>query len=410
MKKKTLIVINGNQEAYHGIKVLRKLYKLILIDLNPNCISRKLVTNFIKADIYNSKKVLHQVKKYFKNKPKPDGSLVLSCDAVLSMATINEYFKFKGVKIKNAERTNNKTLFKKFLKKEAIKSSKFWIVSNYNQIKKILIKNPNKKFLLKPSVGRGARGVMLINKINFEKNFKICKKYAKKNDVILEEFISGPQISAEALILNRKSYLCGISDRNYEKMEDTYPYIVEDGGDTPSRYSKLLSNRIQNLLQKISNALKFNEGTIKADLILHKGKIYVVEIALRLSGGDYSTITIPKVYGIRIVQHAAKIAVGEKPNLKNINLKPVKFESQRYLFLNKGVIKKIDYRKINLLKKKVGVKKIDLNIKKNQKVNTPENHPQRHGNVMVFTKNRHKSISLAKQLIEIIFKSVFLKN
>ena len=410
MKKKTLIVINGNQEAYHGIKVLRKFYKLILIDLNPNCISRKLVTNFIKADIYNSKKVLNQVKKYFKDKPKPDGSLVLSCDAVLSMATINEYFRFKGVKIKNAERTNNKTLFKKFLKKEGIKSSKFWIVSNYKQIKKILIKNPDKKFILKPSVGRGARGVMLINKINFEKNFKICKKYAKKNDVILEEFISGPQLSAEALILNRKSYLCGISDRNYEKMEDTYPYIVEDGGDTPSRYSKLLSNRIQNLLQKISNALKFNEGTIKADLILHKGKIYVVEIALRLSGGDYSTITIPKVYGIKIVQHAAKIAVGEKPNLKNINLKPIKFESQRYLFLNKGVIKKIDYRKINLLKKKVGVKKIDLNIKKNQKVNTPENHPQRHGNVMVFTKNRHKSISLAKQLIEIIFKSVFLKN
>ena len=70
MKKKTLIILNGNQEAFQGIKVLRKLYNIVLVDLNQNCASRKLVKNFIKADIYKPKKVLSEVKKYFKKKKK----------------------------------------------------------------------------------------------------------------------------------------------------------------------------------------------------------------------------------------------------------------------------------------------------------------------------------------------------
>ena len=176
MKKKTLIILNGNQEAFQGIKVLRKLYNIVLVDLNQNCASRKLVKNFIKADIYKPKKVLSEVKKYFKKKKRPDGSLVLSCDAVLSMAYINDYYKLNGVNVKIAEKTNNKISLKKFFKKNKIYSSRFWVVSKTNHIQKILNKNKDKKFILKPAVGRGARGVMFINELDFKKNFNICKK------------------------------------------------------------------------------------------------------------------------------------------------------------------------------------------------------------------------------------------
>lgn len=410
MKKKTLIILNGNQEAFQGIKVLRKLYNIVLVDLNQNCASRKLVKNFIKADIYKPKKVLSEVKKYFKKKKRPDGSLVLSCDAVLSMAYINDYYKLNGVNVKIAEKTNNKISLKKFFKKNKIYSSRFWVVSKTNHIQKILNKNKDKKFILKPAVGRGARGVMFINELDFKKNFNICKSYAKKNKILMEEFINGPQISAEAIVCNKILHLCGISDRNYDKLNLTYPYIVEDGGETPSKYSHLLKNKIKTLFLKISNLLKFYNGTIKADLVLNNGKIYVVEIALRLSGGDYSTITIPEVYKINIINNAAKVALGEKLKITNAKLKSFKYQSNRFLFLGDGVVKKIDNLKINLLRKNKLIKKIDLNLKMRQKLSVPKNHPDRHGSVMVVTNNKNKSTFLVIETVKKILKLISLKK
>ena len=103
--------------------------------------------------------------------------------------------------------------------------------------------------------------------------------------------------------------------------------------------------------------LKFYNGTIKADLVLNNGKIYVVEIALRLSGGDYSTITIPEVYKINIINNAAKVALGEKLNITNAKLKFININLIGFYFLGDGVVKKIDNLKINLLRKNKLIKK-----------------------------------------------------
>jgi hypothetical protein len=53
----------------------------------------------------------------------------------------------------------------------------------------------------------------------------------------------------------------------------------------------------------------FKEGVIKGDLIIKGGIIYVVEFAYRLSGGGFSTITIPNVYNYSLIDNAIKMGL-----------------------------------------------------------------------------------------------------
>ena len=230
--------------------------------------------------------------------------------------------------------------------------------------------------------------------------------FSKNNSVLVEEFIDGNQISAEAIVYEGNIFLAGISDRNYNIFKFTKPHMIEDGGETPSKYSKKFKIKIKNILSKCINAINYKFGTIKADLIIRKNKVYIIEVALRLSGGDYSTITIPEVYGNNIIDMNAKIITRQKVTLSDIKLKPKKFQSNRFLFLNRGVIKSINNKKINRLNKNKNIRKISVNLKKGQKICKVTDHTKRNGTVMVLSNSAIKSKKLSEQLILTIKKNI----
>ena len=136
-------------------------------------------------------------------------------------------------------------------------------------------------------------------------------------------------------MIHDKAFTVGISDRNYDKLLDLSPHIIENGSDLPSVYSQNLKKKIDNIISKIAKKLGITNGTIKGDLIVRKNKIIVVEIAGRLSGGYFSSHMIPAANGIRLVDLAIKIALKEveqKDLMKGI----FNFVSQRYIFREKN--------------------------------------------------------------------------
>ena len=78
-----------------------------------------------------------------------------------------------------------------------------------------------------------------------------------------------------------------------------------------------------------------------------------------MSGGDYSTITIPEVYGNNIVKITADIITGKRFEPSLISLKPKKYQSNRFLFLKEGKIQNINHKNIKKIedKKKICKKK-----------------------------------------------------
>ena len=183
----------------------------------------------------------------FSKKFLPNGALAIACDDVLSLSYINKIYKLKGINIKQANVTNNKILFKKIAIIKQYKVSKYFTASNYFEAKEKLETVNFKNVIIKPQIIEG-HGVLMISRNELLKLFSINQKCIQK-DILFEEFIDGIQLSAEAIVYKGSVYLAGISDRNYKIFKITKPHMIEDGGETPSKFSNLHKKKIQIVLK-----------------------------------------------------------------------------------------------------------------------------------------------------------------
>ena len=77
----------------------------------------------------------------------------------------------------------------------------------------------------------------------------------------------------------------------YNTTENFHPLIIENGGWVPSILKKNDIKDIKSLIESASKFLGINSGISKGDIVLHSNKgPMIIEIAARLSGGDFSKV------------------------------------------------------------------------------------------------------------------------
>jgi len=383
-----ILVLGGNEEAFDGIQHIKDLgHNVILCDGNPKAISRTIVDDFICANIYDEKEVVENVSKAVLNKAGGiDGVMTIATDSSKSVAAIADKLGLHSYSIETADLSTNKFKMKLAFAKHGLPIPWFKKITSIDQLKETIQEHKDKEFVLKPVDSRGARGVIRINKdsnLTFAFNFSI--KYSKAKELILEEWLEGHQLSTESVIWDDSYALCGVADRNYSNLDKIYPHVVEDGGETPSIFSPQINGELNDLIYKAANAIGLKRGTIKGDIVLtHKG-LYIIEIAVRLSGGYFSTTTIPQVYGNDLIKASLDISLGIRPEFNQFSLKPIQYQANRFLFLKPGKIKKVDIDLSNF-KKKI-IKKYVLYVNKGDIINKITNHTERAGMVLCIGNN-----------------------
>ena len=87
--------------------------------------------------------------------------------------------------------------------------------------------------------------------------------------------------------------------------------MVEDGGDIPTVLSAADKKLVEAEFEKAARALGIDWGPAKGDMIFGEdGKPYVIEIAARLSGGNFCYDKVPWSTGVDIVDILVDMAVG----------------------------------------------------------------------------------------------------
>jgi len=393
---KSILILCGGTEAIAAVKTAKSMGLFVIVadaDMSAPC--KEFADLFIKASIYHPEEIIAELEINHKDLI-IDGVITVAADNPLSVAKVSSYLGLESIKEKTAEIASNKTLMKKNLATLDINIPWYSEIDSKKDLKKI-IKNRPGEYVLKPIDSRGSRGVIRISSYEAcEKAFNYSINYSDSKKLILEEWITGDQLSSESIVVKGKTKLCGLADRNYSNINKTYPYVVEDGGETPSKYSSnYLFSKIDDVMNKIVKKINLINGSIKGDLILHNNKLYLIEFAVRLSGGFFSTITIPNVYGYNLVKNVIKLALGEKVNLPEGNLKPKLFQANRFLFLESGRVKKIS----GLPSQSEYIYDFNLSIKTDQKIFQTINHTLRYGSVMVMHNTRENAILLANKTI-----------
>jgi biotin carboxylase len=394
---RSLLILCGGEESKQAVIIAKKMgLKVIVCDGNIRAPAKKLADDFIHASIYHPDKILTAIKKYtLKNSI--DGVITVAADNPVSVSVVAKYLKLKSLSKKTAYISTNKLEMKRVLKKSKIILPFFRQIKSLDALKNAIIQRPS-EYVLKPIDSRGSRGVIRLNNLSqCSKAFKYSMSYSNSNKLILEEWIPGNQLSSESIVINKKTFLCGLADRNYNRLNELYPYVVEDGGETPSKFSnRKLVKRINNLMNEVCKAINLKEGSIKGDLILSKDKLYLIEFASRLSGGSFSTFTIPEVYNYDLVKNVIKISLNEKPSLPPDPLINKKYQANRFIFIPKGKIKKIS----GIPKKNKKIVDFNLNVKEGDVLKKITNHTMRAGSVLTVDSTRLKAIYLAEKVIK----------
>jgi biotin carboxylase len=143
------------------------------------------------------------------------------------------------------------------------------------------------------------------------KAFIFARSHSPSERVMVEQYLDGPQISTESVVVGGRCWTPGFSDRNYEYLERYAPFFIENGGDLPSHLAPDLQAKVKDVVARAASALGIVNATVKGDIVVHKGEAYVIELAARLSGGFFCSREIPLNTGVDFVGAAIKLALGE---------------------------------------------------------------------------------------------------
>lgn len=308
---RTVAVLGGGQDSLGIIRRIKEMgFYTLVFDYDEDAPARKhLADHFVKLSCYDAWPIL----RYFKLHTlwQPSAVLCAGTDCPDVMAILNKRFSLAGPKRRTAEISMNKWMQKKVFRDAGIRIPNWLAGERWGK------GSPTEKaIVVKPVSSRGSRGITrVLPGDKLEDAVAYATQFDPRGHTIIEDWIDGVQLSSESLVQNGKVIYTAYSQRNYSKLEETYPYVIEDGGDMPPFIVPLYENdyteKAQDELQKCVDTMGLANGTLKGDLVWDGCNIWIIETACRLSGGNFCSHQIPEVWGIDFVGMAVKIALGE---------------------------------------------------------------------------------------------------
>ncbi|BCV57411.1 ATP-grasp domain-containing protein [Shewanella algae] len=391
---KHLLIVGAGIEACEGIRIAKSMgLKLIIADGNPTAPGLAMADWSIIESTYNGEGILAKVQQLMEKGVGVDGVIAMCADVPLSVAIVSNALGLPGLSLESAFWVSDKLAMKTRLAAQGVPIPHFADVSDISTLheRALAIGFP---LIIKPVDSRGARGVQLIESIDkLKQAWSLAAKESPTDRVMLEEYLAGPQFSTETLIDNGRCHTLGFADRNYEWLERTKPFIIENGGEAPTGVSSEIKAEVIAMVEKAAAALNINQGVAKGDMVYTSQGAKVIEIAGRLSGGFFSTTQIPLATGVNFVEKAIKLALGEPLTDAEVTPNNQQAVAIRYLDLPQGKVKMIsgeaDARAVQ------GVEMLKLFIAPGDIIQPIANHTQRAGFAIACADDKQSAIDRA---------------
>ncbi len=396
---KTLLIIGGGVEqvpAYERARA-RGLF-VVGTDKHAHAPGLRLADATLLASTRDPEETLAAVQQFHASHP-IDGVMTIANDVPYTVATVANALGLPGISLESAHVASNKLLMKQRFAAHNVPCPWFQELGSEAELRQIVLANPNTRYVIKPIDGRGARGVLQIDTTtDLSWAYAESVRWGDCGRVMIEQFIGGMQISSESFLLGGKIYTPTLSERNYSRMAEFSPYIIEDGGTMPAPVSESQRRAIDDLILEGAKAMGITQGIVKGDLVIHEdGTPMIIELAARLSGGWFATHQIPEASGVDLVQAVISHALGEPIRPDDLTPTHHRAVAIRYWFPPSGVVTQIHGEED--LKKIPGLMTYGFFRSPGDFQPPIQSHPDRFGYVMVSAEDRKSVISHVESAI-----------
>lgn len=399
---KTLLIVGAGQEQVPAYQLAKDLGFIVIgSDHNPDAPALKLADQVLIASTRDSEETKEKALERHR-KHAISGVMTIANDVPYTVAYVAQALGLRSISLEAARNVSDKLLMKQCFQREGVSCPWFQSVDSAAELSHIIRNDSREKYVLKPVDGRGARGVLLIDH-NSDARWSVgeSKKWGDSGRLILEEYVEGIQLSTESFLINGKCFTPAIAERNYSRLSQFAPNIIEDGGTIPAPLDNSMKQKIDHLILSGAKALGISEGIIKGDLVIDKhGNPIIIELAARLSGGWFATHQIIEASGVNLVKATMLHALGEK--VSEASLVPTRDRSTaiRYWFPPHGKILTIDGE--DELQKVSGLLAYGFFRKPGDIQPRIKMHPDRFGYALVSAESRGEALERIKMAMESI--------
>ncbi len=255
------------------------------------------------------------------------------------VAHVAEQLGLPGISLADAVRATDKGEMRECLAQNNVPIPQYEIVKTKDDFMKA-IKGFSGKTVIKAVDNSGSRGIQMVDDPSDEavvsEAYDYCVEFSRSGDILIEEFMAGPEVCVETLNYKGECYPIQITDQ----IPKEPPYFTDAGYSQCSILPEETLAEISRIAVAANKALNNHTGSSCTEIIVTPNGPKVVEVGPRLAGDYMTSHLVPLSTGVNMVEGIIKIALGEEPNVTPTIKKgsAIKFYMKETL----GIIKSIE--------------------------------------------------------------------
>lgn len=236
-----------------------------------------------------------------------DGITTIAAD--LPVPTINYVASHLGL-ISNPDEysatTTNKYAMRSCFMRNSVPSPRFSLVGedgNYD------IRGFEFPLIVKPTDRSGSKGVeKVFDPIQLDAAIHRAQKESFRHEAIIEEFVTGREISVEGISFDGKHHILQITD----KVTTGAPFFVELEHHQPSFLPEDIKSQVKEIVLQALDALHIQYGASHSELkITEDADIKVIEIGARMGGDFIGSNLVQLSTGYDFLKGVIEVALGD---------------------------------------------------------------------------------------------------
>lgn len=335
--KSIFVVLGASQDQLYMINTAKEMgFSVLALDMNSNAVGKEVADDFVAISTKDVGGICQHLDALKTRGADIAGVSTMGSDIPDVVVAVANHLGTPSISAQSAKIATDKILMKQCFAEHNIPIPWFHEIESFDQLRAIRDEQ-GPHVVIKPNDRSGSRGVFVLNETcDAESLFVQARDFSFSKRVLVEEFLPGLQISTETIMIDGKGYTPGFADRNYDDMERFHPQIMENGGWVPSILGDADRRAIEDLVARSSLALGIQDGVTKGDVVLTPDGPKMIEMAARLSGGDFCAALVPLGSGVNYVRTVIEIATGRRPDVEALKPKFDVAVANRYFFPTKG--------------------------------------------------------------------------
>jgi biotin carboxylase len=391
---RTIVFIETNKSgsSREAIKAAERLgYFTVLLTNRQKFIQQRTefpeVHQMILVELFNYDELKKKLSKLQKQGKRIKGILSFVDSYVHVAAALSEEFCSSVISTDPILKMENKILTRELLKGLPM-SPHYAIYTPVDSLENFIDEAKNYlPLIVKSPTSAGSKDVLLANNEN-QLKLAIQKLLKKNEQILLEEYLKGPQYLIEVLVHNGKFHIVAIIEQQITFLQR---FIVTGYCLLPD-INQSLYDSILRTVSSILKAFQMENGACHLEMRLVNGMWKLIEINPRISGGAMNRI-IEVGYGINLVEEIIQLMLGNEPCLTK---KHSKYVYAHYLTVDsRGKLIKVTGK--DLISQYPGVEEVYIKQRQGQILRPPLSMGDRCGYILASSNFKMDAKRIARE-------------